>query len=188
MLNGQCRSLGRCNPCFGSDSCACCFFHHYPADIGFCLSRHNPSQVEGFGLSNDAVRRKIGLALGAVLLICGWRACVYDRATWYGERHRGKLMANGLPFNPDALTAASWNYPLGSRLKVAYKNRNVIVEVTDRGGVRSFMQFGKVVDLSHAAFERLEKPAVGSIRVSIARVEREDALAVDAPFQSSAKR
>jgi rare lipoprotein A (peptidoglycan hydrolase) len=34
------------------------------------------------------------------------------------------------------------------------------------------MQFGKVVDLSHAAFARLEKPAVGSIRVKIIRVER----------------
>ena len=33
------------------------------------------------------------------------------------------------------------------------------------------MQFGNVVDLSHAAFERLEKPAVGTIRVKIVRAE-----------------
>jgi rare lipoprotein A len=116
------------------------------------------------------VRRIIGIALAAVLLVCGWHAHVYDRATWYGERERGKLMANGRRFNPDALTAASWNYPLGSKLRLAYRNKSVSVEVTDRGGSRAFLQFGKVVDLSHAAFERLESPSVGSIRVRIVRV------------------
>jgi rare lipoprotein A len=117
------------------------------------------------------VKRKIALLLAAILLVCGWHACFYDRATWYGDSERGKLMANGRPFNPDALTAASWNYPLGTKLKVDYGNKSVRVEVTDRGGVRAFMQFGKVLDLSHAAFARLEKPAAGSIRVTIRRVE-----------------
>jgi len=111
------------------------------------------------------------LALAAVLLVCGWQACVYDRATWYGERERGKLMANGRPFNPDALSAASWNYPLRSKLKLVYGKKSVVVEVTDRGGAKAFLQFGKVVDLSHAAFARLEKPAVGTIRVRITRVQ-----------------
>jgi rare lipoprotein A (peptidoglycan hydrolase) len=118
---------------------------------------------------DGAVRRKIGLALAAILLVCGWHACFYDRATWYGERERGKLMANGRPFNPDALTAASWNYPLGCRLKLVYERKSVVVEVTDRGGARAFLQFGRVVDLSQAAFARLERPAVGSIRVKITR-------------------
>jgi rare lipoprotein A len=117
------------------------------------------------------VRRKIGLALAAILLICGWHACCYDRATWYGDRERGRLMANGRPFNPDAMTAASWNYPLGTKLKLSYGNKSVVVEVTDRGGVRAFMQFGKVVDLSHAAFAKLEKPAVGTLRVKIKRLD-----------------
>ena len=117
------------------------------------------------------MRQKIGLVLAAILLVWGWRACVYDRATWYGERERGRLMANGRPFNPDELTAASWNYPLGSRLKVVYRSKSVVVEVTDRGGKRAFMQLGKVVDLSHAAFEKLEKPAVGSIRIHITRLK-----------------
>ena len=123
------------------------------------------------GVNDGAVKRKIGLALAAILLVCGWHACFYDRATWYGERERGKLMANGRPFNPDALTAASWNYPLGSRLRLVYGNKSVEVVVTDRGGARAFMQFGKVVDLSHAAFAKLEKPAVGTIRVRIKRVD-----------------
>jgi rare lipoprotein A (peptidoglycan hydrolase) len=102
------------------------------------------------------VKRKIGLALAAILLICGWHACCYD---------------NGRPFNPDALTAASWNYPLGSRLRLIYGNKSVVVEVTDRGGARAFMQFGRVVDLSHAAFAKLERPAVGTLRVKIKRMD-----------------
>ena len=39
-------------------------------------------------------------------------------ASWYGEDHRGKLMANGRPFDPDALTCATWDHPFGTRLKV----------------------------------------------------------------------
>ncbi len=117
------------------------------------------------------MKRKFALLLAAILLVCGWRACWYDRATWYGDTERGKPMANGRPFNPEALTAATWNYPLGSRLRVVYGHKSVLVDVTDRGGVRAFMQFGKVVDLSRAAFAKLEKPAVGSIRVQIIRQE-----------------
>jgi rare lipoprotein A len=115
------------------------------------------------------MKRKFALVLAAVLLLCAWHACCFDRATWYGASDRGKPMADGRPFNPDALTAASWDYPLGSRLKISYQGKSVHVEVTDRGGKRAFMQFGKVVDLTHAAFSKLEKPAVGSIRVSISR-------------------
>ena len=123
------------------------------------------------------MKRKIALLLAAVLLVCGWHACCYDRATWYGDSERGKRMANGRPFNPEALTAASWDYPLGSKLKVVYGSRSVLVEVTDRGGARAFLQFGRVVDLSHAVFARLEKPAVGSIRVKIIRLEQHDEAA-----------
>src|SRR5256885_351299 len=39
-------------------------------------------------------------------------------ASWYGEEHRGRLMANGKRFNPDKLTAASWFYPLGTTVRV----------------------------------------------------------------------
>ena len=42
-------------------------------------------------------------------------------ASWYGEDHRGKLMANGKRFDPDKPTAASWFYPLGTRVRVTVK-------------------------------------------------------------------
>jgi rare lipoprotein A len=115
------------------------------------------------------MKRKFALVLGAILLVCGWHACFYDRATWYGSFERGRKMADGRPFNPDALTAASWDYPPGSRLKVVYRDKSVHVEVTDRGGKKAFMQFGKALDLSKGAFAKLEKPEVGSIRITITR-------------------
>jgi rare lipoprotein A len=117
------------------------------------------------------VKRIFALGLAAVLLVCGWHRCCYDRATWYGESERGKLMANGRPFNPDAMTAASWNFPLGTKLEIFYGKKSVRVEVTDRGGARAFMQFGKVVDLSRAAFTKLEKPQIGTLRVKIQRLD-----------------
>jgi rare lipoprotein A len=117
------------------------------------------------------VKRKFALFLAAILLLCAWRACWYDRVTWYGDSLRGKRMANGHPFDPDALTAASWNYPLGSRLKVVYGRKTVRVAVTDRGGARAFMQFGKTVDLSRAAFAQLAQPAMGTLPVKIIREE-----------------
>jgi Lytic transglycolase len=59
-------------------------------------------------------------------------------ASWYGEADRGKLMANGKKFNPDRLTAASWFYPLGTRVRVTIRSpefepRSVLVTITDRG-------------------------------------------------------
>ncbi len=122
------------------------------------------------GLMLGSVKRKLGMALAVILLIVGCQTCVYDRATWYGDRERGKLMADGRRFDPEALTAASWDYPLGSKLRVVYGSKSVVVVVTDRGGAKAAGQFGKVVDLSRAAFARLEKPSVGSIRVKITRV------------------
>jgi rare lipoprotein A len=115
------------------------------------------------------MKRKFALVLGAILLVCAWHACIYDRATWYGSFERGQKMANGRPFNPDALTAASWDYPLGTRLKIAHGGKSVHVEVTDRGGKKAFLQFGKAIDLSKGAFAKLENPNVGSIRIKITR-------------------
>jgi hypothetical protein len=59
-------------------------------------------------------------------------------ASWYGEAHRGKLMANGRKFNPEKLTTAPWFYPLGSKVRVerhtpGRQSRSVTVTITDRG-------------------------------------------------------
>ncbi|MBI3191200.1 MAG: septal ring lytic transglycosylase RlpA family lipoprotein [Pedosphaera parvula] len=88
-------------------------------------------------------------------------------ASWYGEEHRGKLMANGKPFDPDAFTAASWFFPLGTWVSVTCGSQVVVVEITDRGPAERLVQQGRVIDLSHAAFARLADPKLGLITVTV---------------------
>jgi rare lipoprotein A len=92
-------------------------------------------------------------------------------ASWYGEEHRGRLMANGKRFNPDKLTAASWFYPLGTKVRVTLKADNdihsVLVTITDRGPAKELVQDGRIIALTHAAFKRLGHPAVGLISVTV---------------------
>jgi peptidoglycan lytic transglycosylase len=93
-------------------------------------------------------------------------------ASWYGEEHRGRLMANGKRFNPDKLTAASWFYPLGTKVRVTLRSENaaprsVLVTITDRGPGRELVRDGRIIDLTHAAFKRLGHPAVGLVAVIV---------------------
>jgi rare lipoprotein A len=124
-------------------------------------------------LRKKTVKRNLTfLALAAIILaFLILKLLSPDRATWYGESFRGKTMADGRPFNPDALTAASWDYPLGAKLKIIYHGQSVIVRVTDRGGKRKFLRLGKSIDLTRTAFARLANPLAGSIHVSIVRIE-----------------
>ena len=93
-------------------------------------------------------------------------------ASWYGEEHRGRLMANGKRFNPDKLTAASWFYPLGAKVRVTLNSntqtpRCVLVTITDRGPSKELVRDGRIIDLTHAAFRRLGHPAVGLVAVIV---------------------
>ena len=98
-------------------------------------------------------------------------------ASWYGEDHRGRRMANGNRFDPDRLTAASWFYPLGTRVRIVLKTdpgvlnpqppRSVWVTITDRGPHHRLVRGGRIIDLSHEVFRRLADPALGLIEVSV---------------------
>ena len=93
-------------------------------------------------------------------------------ASWYGEEHRGKLMANGKRFNPDRFTAASWFYPLGTKVRVTLASpsepkRSVVVTITDRGPGREFVRDGRIIDLSHAPFRQLISPYLGLVAVAV---------------------
>jgi peptidoglycan lytic transglycosylase len=95
-------------------------------------------------------------------------------ASWYGEDHRGRLMANGKRFNPDDLTAASWFYPLGAKVQVIVSSRgkparSVLVTITDRGPAKELVRNGRIIDLTHAAFTRLAPPGAGLVRVVVKR-------------------
>jgi rare lipoprotein A len=112
-------------------------------------------------------------------------------ASWYGEDHRGKLMANGQRFDPDKLTAASWFYPLGTRVRVALKmdprvlnpqpQRSVWVTITDRGPHRRLVREGRIIDLSHAVFRRLADPDLGLVEVVVHPELQTSQVALHAP-------
>jgi rare lipoprotein A len=123
-----------------------------------------------------------------VLLVCGWLALVTPCsfaggtaasgvASWYGEAHRGKLMANGRKFNPDRLTAASWFYPLGTKVRVTLESEagtksSVLVTITDRGPAKRLVEDGRIIDLAHGAFKKLAQPDRGLIRVKVRPVKQ----------------
>ena len=120
--------------------------------------------------------------------ICVWCASgaeltpTQGLASWYGEDHRGKLMANGRRFNPDRLTAASWFYPLGSRVRVTVAAvnrpaRSVVVRITDRGPAKDLVRDGRIIDLTYAAFRRLAHPGRGLVAISVEAVPRQEAPA-----------
>lgn len=93
-------------------------------------------------------------------------------ASWYGEELRGKLMANGKRFDPDKLTAASWFYPLGTRVRVTihspeFERRSVLVTITDRGPSKRLVEQGRVIDLGFAAFQRIAEPDLGLVEVTV---------------------
>jgi len=97
-------------------------------------------------------------------------------ASWYGEAHRGKLMANGKKFNPDNLTAASWFYPLGTKVRVTRddgsgKSRSVQVTITDRGPATDLVRDGRIIDLAYGAFRRLGEPDLGLVPVTVRPVK-----------------
>lgn len=114
---------------------------------------------------------KVRLGFFVIIAVLLVHACWFDRATWYGESWRGRKMANGKPYDPDALTCASWSYPLGSKLRITHQNHSVVVEVTDRGGRNRWYQFGKTIDLTPTAFARLAPLKAGTIQIKIHRTD-----------------
>lgn len=89
-------------------------------------------------------------------------------ASWYdcakpGECSRSKITASGQKFNPNALTAAHKTLPFGTKLKVIYKGRSVIVRINDRG---PFIK-GRQLDLSRAAARQIGCGGVCKVTVVI---------------------
>jgi rare lipoprotein A len=85
-------------------------------------------------------------------------------------------MANGQPFDPERLTAASWFYPLGTKVRVTacspgQPKREVLVTITDRGPARKLVRDGRIIDLARAAFTKLASTDAGLIQVSVQRVK-----------------
>ncbi|PAP79490.1 hypothetical protein B1759_14295 [Rubrivirga sp. SAORIC476] len=90
------------------------------------------------------------------------------RASYYGERFRGRRTASGERFDPDALTAAHRTLPFGTRLRVTNERngRSVVVRVTDRGPFHG----SRILDLSKGAARRIGMVQSGTARVRIERL------------------
>lgn len=107
------------------------------------------------------------LITGLFLLVSPAEAMV---ASWYdcktpGQCSKSKRTANGEKFNPNALTAAHKTLPFGTKLKVTYKGKTVIVRINDRG---PFVK-GRHLDLSRAAARRIGCPGVCSVTTKVVR-------------------
>ena len=111
--------------------------------------------------------------------------CYADRigtATYYGygDGFAGKPTASTEKMNPDAMTCASWHYPLDTKLEVIYRHdfyawskgkkvrviidKKVIVRVNDRGGYH-------LLDLSYGAFRKLDPYGTSPLTVRVRRVK-----------------
>ncbi|MFT4275273.1 MAG: septal ring lytic transglycosylase RlpA family protein [Rhodopseudomonas sp.] len=111
-------------------------------------------------------------SLCGVMFYVGWAiiqtkaAAACDRrctglASFYGSES-GSRTASGQRFNRHAMTAAHRCLPFGTRLRVTYGSRQVVVTINDRG---PFIR-GRVLDLSEGAAR-----AIGITRlVGVARV------------------
>jgi rare lipoprotein A len=128
-------------------------------------------------VSTLAIITIIGLlALAAVAMVQAKPAPfvgkkVAGAASWYGESYRGRTMANGRPFDPDKLTAASYEYAIGTKVRVTHDGAEVVVTITDRGPSAKYRAQGRVIDLSRAAFGRLANPDVGLIFVTVEELQ-----------------
>lgn len=134
------------------------------------MKRNGPfrSSIEPETVRSSKIRLpdlRAGLKLLALVIFLSFTCEGSETASWYGEKHRGRLMANGQPFDPDRLTAASWFFDLGTKVVVEHGGRRVVVEVTDRGPNRRLVKEGRTLDLSQAAFAKLADPKLGLIAV-----------------------
>lgn len=107
------------------------------------------------------------LIIGAAALFL-WSMPVYAAecstmvASWYGSES-GNQTANGEPFDGSSYTAAHRTLPFGTKLRVTYQGKSVVVRVNDRGPFKR----GRQLDLAHAPALKigLTKAGVDSVRV-----------------------
>jgi rare lipoprotein A len=81
-------------------------------------------------------------------------------ASWYGSES-GSRTASGLYFDGSQLLVAHRSLPFGTKLRLSYRGRSMVVAVEDRG---PFVK-GRTLDLSEAVARRLGTKGAGVARV-----------------------
>jgi rare lipoprotein A len=91
------------------------------------------------------------------------------KASYYGTHDAGEPTASGVPFEPNAMTAASRTLPFGTKAKVTNKEtgQSAHVTVTDRGPFAK----GRILDVSPKAADRLGMKASGVVEVRVEPVD-----------------
>lgn len=89
-----------------------------------------------------------------------------DVASYYGFES-GTRTANGERFNPHAMTCAHRTLPFGTRLRVTYRGRSVVVRVNDRGPAK---WTHRSIDLSLGAARAIGLTGAGVGAVTVERL------------------
>ncbi len=86
-------------------------------------------------------------------------------ASWYGDELQGCNTASGEAYDPNGLTAANPDLPLGCKVVVTNvaNNKSLVVRINDRGPVTR----GRFLDLSKAAALQLGFADAGTALVKI---------------------
>ena len=92
----------------------------------------------------------------------------FGKASYYAMKFQSRKTASGERFNNSAMTAAHKTLPFGTRVVVTnLKNgKTVTVRINDRG---PFVR-GRIIDLSQAAFAKIENLEKGLAEVKISVV------------------
>lgn len=91
-------------------------------------------------------------------------------ASWYGGYHNGRKTASGEVYREHLMTCASNSHKFGTKLRVTNPKtgKSVIVKVNDTGG---FSKYGRLLDLSKGAFEKIANLKQGLVRVIVEVLE-----------------
>jgi rare lipoprotein A len=112
------------------------------------------------------------LILGGALL-CALATAAHGetcRASYYGGgEYLNRHTASGARFDPAKLTAAHRTLPFGTRVRVSWHGRSVVVTVNDRGPAK---WTGRCIDLAKAAAVKLDMIRAGVATVTINVLKR----------------
>lgn len=118
----------------------------------------------------QGLKAAAGTMLGAIVILAvalGWLVghpalgAECHMASYYGTES-GTRTANGERFTGNDMTAAHRSLPFGTRLRVTYQGRTVVVRVNDRGPAK---WTHRDLDLSKAAARALGMIQAGTGRV-----------------------
>jgi len=104
-------------------------------------------------------KRWLFYVAAAVLVLSSCIEAESGVCSYYGSEAQGAFTASGERFDKNKLTAAHKTLPFGTRVKVTNPSngKSVVVRINDRGPFTP----GRILDLSEAAFARIESLGKG---------------------------